>query len=95
MYADQVNRILHNVLTPTWYYKQEIVVVPGLVTAILITYDGVRDDSREIREAPWDDFVKRITAVDPDWDGDPEFMQELERTKPAFGLVGGCVEPST
>jgi hypothetical protein len=45
-YADQLNRMLHTVLNPTWFYRQEIVVVPGLVTAIFITYDGVRDDSR-------------------------------------------------
>ncbi len=87
-YADQLNRMLHTVLNPTWCYKQEIVIVPGLITAIFITYDGVRDDSRDIREASWDDFVKRITAVDPDWDVNPEFMQEVESTKPAFGMGG-------
>lgn len=32
--------------------------------------------------------MKRITDVDPDWDGDPEFMQNLESTKPAFGMGG-------
>jgi hypothetical protein len=74
-YADQLNRILHTVLNPTWFYKQEIVIVPDLVTAVFVTYDGVRDDSREIREVSWDDFVKRIRAVDPDWDINPEFIR--------------------
>jgi hypothetical protein len=35
-YADQLNRMLHTVLSPTWCYKQEIVIVPGLITAIFI-----------------------------------------------------------
>jgi hypothetical protein len=39
-YADQLNRMLHTVLNPTWCYKQEIVIVPGLITAIFITYDA-------------------------------------------------------
>lgn len=88
-YADQVNKILHYALAPTWFYKQEVFVVPGLVTALLITYDGERDDSREILDAcPWDQFVKRITNVDPDWDCDPDFMREVEKTKPEF-MMGG------
>jgi hypothetical protein len=87
-YADQLNRILHTVLNPTWFYKQEVVIFPDLVTAVFVTYDGVRDDSREIREVSWDDFVKRIRAVDPDWDINPEFMQEVESTRPAFGIGG-------
>jgi hypothetical protein len=43
-YMDRVNVILHNVLTPTWFYRQEIIEVEGVLTAMFITYDGVRDD---------------------------------------------------
>ena len=88
-YTDQVNKIFHSVLSPTWCYKQEIFEVPGLVTALFITYDGIRDDSREIRNpSPWSDFLHRITAVDPDWDGDPPFMEEMDRTHPEFVIAG-------
>jgi hypothetical protein len=88
-YLDRLTALLHNVLNPTWFYKQEIIEVPGLVTALFVTYDGVTDDSREIRsQCSWDDFVKRVTAVDPDWDGDPDLMAEINQKKPEF-VMGG------
>ena len=43
-YAETVNKILHDVLWSTWFYKHEIIEVPDLVTALLITYDGQEDD---------------------------------------------------
>ncbi len=88
-YSDQVSKMLHYALFPTWFYRQEVFVVPGLVAALLVTYDGERDDSREIRDpCQWEQFLARITAVDPDWDCDPGFMTEVGNTKPEF-VMGG------
>ncbi len=67
-YADRLNELLHYVLTATYFYKQEIIEVPGLLTAILVTYDGVRDDQREVQEnLTWEAFLGRISAVKADW----------------------------
>jgi hypothetical protein len=67
-YADRLNELLHYTLTPTYFYKQEIIEVPELLTAILVTYDGVKDDQREVEEnMTWETFLKRMSAVKPDW----------------------------
>jgi hypothetical protein len=88
-YVDRVSAILHNVLTPTWFYKLEIMAVPGVVTAVFITYDGVRDDSREVRDqCSWEDFQERLSAVSPDWGLDREFLREAEEKNPKFGMGG-------
>jgi hypothetical protein len=72
-------------LNPTWFYKQELFEVPGVLTAVFITYDGLKDDSREIRnKCSWDEFVQRVTICEPDWDADEAFMRELGAKKPEF-----------
>jgi hypothetical protein len=87
-YMDRVHTILHTALTPTWFYKQEIIEVPGIVTAMFITYDGLRDDSREIRDqCSWEEFKNRLLLVS-DWGLEPEFMKEVEARKPEFGMGG-------
>lgn len=87
-YLDRVLVVLHAVLSPTWFYKQEVLVVPELVTGLFITYDGVRDDSRTIRECSWDDFHSRLAAVSPDWTRDTEFLKNAEAKNPKFGIAG-------
>ena len=47
-YADRINEMLYSGLFAHHFYKQEIIEIPGLLTAILVTYDGVHDDRREI-----------------------------------------------
>ena len=90
-YMDRVSALLHNVLTPTWFYKQEIIEVPGLVTAVFITYDGLRDDSREIRDqCSWEEFKKRLLVIS-DWGLDPEFMKEAEAKNLNLGWAAGNV----
>lgn len=67
-YAKQTNKILHDVLWSTWFYKMEIFEVPDLVTAILITYDNQKDDEFVTTEnATWDMFLQRMSHVKPDW----------------------------
>ncbi len=76
-YLNRFNMILHKVLHPTWFYKQELLEVPGILTALFVTYDGVKDDRREIRkECTWDEFMKRVNACDPDWDVDVDFLKD-------------------
>jgi hypothetical protein len=66
-YADRVIQILHE-FHGSLFYKQEIVEVPGLVTALLITYDGIRDDERETHDnLSWEDFLKRMSSIKADW----------------------------
>jgi|SRR5579859_4534001 len=68
-YADRLNELLHVALGSSYYFfKQEIIEVSGLLTAILVTYDGVRDDEREVKESmSWEDFLKRMSVVKGDW----------------------------
>jgi hypothetical protein len=66
-YADRLNELLHSALPATRFYKQELIEVPGLLTAILVTHDGVRDDEREIRaNMTWQDFLARMATLKPD-----------------------------
>lgn len=67
-YADVVNNILHDILGGTRFFKQEIVEVPGLLTGLIITYDGIRDDTRETRDQmSWQEFLDRMSIVKADW----------------------------
>jgi hypothetical protein len=87
-FADRVNDILHEYLG-TRFFKQEIVEVPGLLAGLLITYDGVRDDSRETHDhmSP-SEFLERMSLVKPDWrDFDLKLMEELGK-QPHRGLNG-------
>ncbi len=62
--------MLHTFLTSTWFYRQEVYDVPDLATALLVTYDDVREDTREyFPETSWDDFLARMSRVKPDWAG--------------------------
>lgn len=86
-YADRLNGLLHSALFAHYFYKQEIIEVPELLTAILITYDGVRDDQREIRKnISWEDFLRRMSEIKPDW---IDFKREhYERLNPEQ-VIGG------
>jgi len=67
-YADRLTELLHSTLSASQFYKLEVVGIPELLTAILVTYDGVCDDQREIRaKVSWDDFLARMAVVKPDW----------------------------
>ncbi len=62
-YAERVTDILHDALGGTLFYKVELVEVPRLLSAVLITYDNVRDDTREIRGLlSWEAFLAQMTA---------------------------------
>jgi hypothetical protein len=67
-YAAQVNEILHSYLVATNFYKHEIYEVPGLLSALLITYDNQRDDEFLIKpQTGWQNFLGRMSRVKPDW----------------------------
>jgi hypothetical protein len=87
-FADRVNEILHE-YQGTRFFKQEIVEVPGLLAGLLITYDGVRDDSRETRDRmSRTEFLERMSLVKPDWrDFDLRLMEELGK-QPHRGMNG-------
>jgi len=87
-YANRVNTILHRVLTPTWFYKQEIIEVPGVVTAILITYDEVRDDSHGVRNnCSWDDFQQRLWNI-KGWRISRDLLDKMVRENSPM-VIGG------
>jgi hypothetical protein len=79
-YCDELNDILHRVFGGALFFKQEIVVVDGLVTGVLITYDNVRDDVREIVDPmSRDDFLARMSRIKPDWQTfDLKLLERLE-----------------
>lgn len=67
-YAKRVNEILHDVLWSTWFYKHEIIEVPGLATALLITYDNQKDDEFKVTsKSTWNKFLQRMSLLKPDW----------------------------
>lgn len=88
-YSDRLRELLHFNLAPTWFYKQEIFEVPGLLTAILVTYDGVADDHREIHiNSSWETFLERMAKVKPDWIHFDRSLIELLREKREKTLSG-------
>lgn len=67
-YAEHINELLHSYLFSTWCYKHEILDVSGIATALLITYDDVKDDVYETySEVDWAFFISRMSQVKPDW----------------------------
>jgi hypothetical protein len=88
-YSDRLSELLHFNLAPNWFYKQEILEVPELLTAILVTYDGVTDDQREIHtSSSWETFLERMAKVKPDWIHFDRNLIELLRDNPRKTLGG-------
>jgi hypothetical protein len=88
-YSDRLNDLLHFNLAPNWFYKQEILEVPELLTAILVTYDGVTDDQREIHaNSSWETFLERMAKVKPDWIHFDRSLIERLRDNPGKTLGG-------
>jgi hypothetical protein len=87
-YADRVNEILHDWAGPL-FFKQEIVEVPGLVTGLLITYDGIKDDTRETFDhMSWTEFLDRMSLIKSDWKHfDRKNFEELNKT-PHKNILG-------
>jgi hypothetical protein len=65
-YADRFIVFLHAHL-PARFFRQEIIEVPGLISGVLVTFDGVLDDVRETHTMTFDQFVARMIRVKPDW----------------------------
>lgn len=88
-YAERVNDILHNTLGGTLFYKAELVEVPGLLSAVLVTYDDVQDDTREIHDhLTWEAFLARMSAVKADWTHFDRGLMEQLATMPEK-VMGG------
>lgn len=67
-YAESVSEILHRYMMPTWYYKLQIYEIPGLLTALLVSYDNQDEDEYTSNtEVSYEDFLKRMSKVKPDW----------------------------
>lgn len=63
-----MNEFLHSFMISTWHYKHQIFEVPGLLTALLITYDDQPKDEYEVYPATtWEAFLQRMSKVKPDW----------------------------
>ena len=87
-YADVINHLLH-LVGGARFFRQEIVEVPGLLTGLIITYDDVRDDSRETHDQmSYDDFLSRMTKVKPDWKHFGRENFEKLKTKPEKMILG-------
>jgi hypothetical protein len=55
-------------LPSTNFYKTEIFGVPGLVTTVMLSYEGITDDSLEVhRPVSWDDFRSCLEKIAPQW----------------------------
>lgn len=67
-YASFISEMLHSYLISTWCYKHEIIEVPGIATALLITYDNIQDDVYETpQRVGWERFISRMSKVKNDW----------------------------
>ena len=63
-YIYEFIELLHKTLDPTWFYKSEIIEIPELLTAILITYDDQEDDEYILNvECDWEVFLERMSFV--------------------------------
>jgi hypothetical protein len=71
------------------FYRQEIYEVPGLLTAILASYDGIRDDAREVPvQLSWEAFIKRMSQLKPNWvDADRSTFDDF-LSDPAKAMCG-------
>lgn len=85
-YADEVNAILHSFLPATYFYKQEIIDIEGRLTALVVTYDGVRDDQLTITKMSSDEFFARMSVI-KDWPSRHAVAEE--HLKDPNHVVGG------
>ena len=76
-YSDQFNELCHLVMR-NHFFKQEIIEVPDLLTCLVITHDGVLDDTRESRTVTLDELLARMSLIKPDW---PSVRDNLARLK--------------
>jgi hypothetical protein len=88
-YAKRVNDLLHDALGGTLFYRQEVIEVPGLLSGLLVTYDDIQDDSREIRDQlSWEEFQQRMSVVKPDWSSFDQALFQQLATRPEK-VMGG------
>ncbi len=88
-YARRVNGMLHYCMMPTWFYKHEIYEVSGLVTALLITYDDQHDDEFIVQSGgSWQDFLNRMSRLDPKWAGFSRENMEGLAQQPQKTMLG-------
>ncbi len=68
-YSQEMNRLLHIGMDSSWYYKHEIYEIPGLLTALLITHLGQKNDEFEVNtEVSYYEFLERMRHVKYDWE---------------------------
>jgi len=65
-------------------FKQEILEVPGLLTTLFITSDGVSDDARELHcNSSSTDFHNRLTRITARWASLERATMEMATRHPA------------
>jgi hypothetical protein len=84
LYADRVIELMHEYLG-TLFFEQKIVEVPGVLAGLVITYEGVKDDTREAhdrmsREA----FLNCMSLTKPDVVEFDRKMEELGKSTKVF-----------
>lgn len=87
-YADRAVGILRDYMGDAFFFfRQEVIEVQELLTALLITYDGVKDDSREVSDkASPEGFLQRMSKAKKDW---AFFDLDLVRKMAPHQVLGG------
>jgi len=87
VYAASVVAVLRDYMGHDYFFfKQEIIDVPGLLSAFVVTYEGVRDDAREVHELTPEAFLQRMSKAAQDWES---FDLHLVRQMAAHQVMGG------
>lgn len=88
-YCDLFNERLHQMLPATWQYRQEVHEIDGIATALLVTYDDVKDDSRVyLSNTTWGKFLVRMGQVKADWAHFSRDVMVGLSTKPDKTMLG-------
>lgn len=88
-YANRVNELFRLGLRSSQFYKHEVFEVPGLITALLITYGDQKVDSF-IVQSPirWEDFLQRMSRVKADWAEFSRVIMEGLAQRPEKTMLG-------
>jgi hypothetical protein len=94
-YTGRLNDFLHWRLGGTLFYRQEIVEVPGFLTGVFVTYDGIRDDTCEVLPPiSWATFKEKMSCLKADWaDADEGIYGQFfaDPTKVIIGWEGRTI----
>jgi len=88
-YVIALNEYLHMYLTSTWFYRHQVYEVPGILTALLITYDDIDEDIFELYDdTNWEKFLERMSKVKSDWSSISKETMEALAEQPHKTMAG-------